>query len=117
MGILGSWLLLAAAVWLTAAVLPGFRVKGIVGALVAAAIFGAINWAIGWFLFAVLGIATLGIGFLLAFVTRWIVDAIVLKITDAMTDTLTIDGFGWALIAAAMMSAIGSAGEYLLRIA
>lgn len=34
---------------------------------------------------------------LLAFITRWIIDAILLKITDAMSDTLTIDGLGWAL--------------------
>ena len=71
--------------------------QGLGGAILTAAIIGVVNWLIGWLLFALIGIATLGLGFLLAFVTRWIVDAIVLKIADAMTERLTIDGFGWAL--------------------
>src|SRR5205085_2726524 len=109
-----SWLVLAAAVGVAAAILPGMRVQGVGGALVTAAIFGALNWLLGWFLFTVLGIATLGVGFILAFVTRWIVDAIILKITDAMTDKLTVDGFGWALAAAAIMSGVGTLAEYAL---
>jgi putative membrane protein len=32
-----------------------------------------------------------------------------------MTDRLTVDGFGWALAAALMMSAIGTLGEWLIR--
>ena len=110
-----SWLVLAACVWITAALLPGVRVKGFGGAVLTAAIIGVINWLIGWLLFALIGIATLGLGFLLAFVTRWIVDAIVLKAADAMTERLTIDGFGWALGAALMMSGLGTAAQYLLR--
>ena len=110
-----SWLVLAVSVWFTAAVLPGVRVKGFAGAILTAAVFGVVNWLIGWLLFVVIGIATLGLGFLLAFVTRWIVDAIMLKVTDAMTERLTIDGFGWALGAALMMSGLGTAAQYLLR--
>ena len=34
---------------------------------------------------------------LLAFITRWIINAIILKITDSLTDKLTVDSFGWAL--------------------
>ena len=37
-----------------------------------------------------------------------------LKITDGLTDHLTIDGFGWALGGALMMSLIGTLGERLL---
>lgn len=115
MNLLISWLVLAVSVWITAAVLPGVRVKGLGGAILTAAVFGMMNWAIGWLLFVVIGIATLGLGLLLAFVTRWIVDAIVLKVTDAMTERLTIDGFGWALGAALMMSGLGTAAQYLIR--
>ena len=63
----------------------------------------------------VIGVGTLGIGFLLAFLTRWVVDAILLKITDAMTSRLTIKSFGWAMLAALMMSAIGTLGQYLVH--
>jgi len=115
MSLLLSWLILSLAVWITAVVLPGFHVKSMGSAFIVAAIFGILNVLIGWLFFVIIGIATLGIGFLLAFLTRWIVNAILLKITDAVTDRLTIDGFGWALIGALMISVLGTVGEALVR--
>ncbi|HCF56623.1 MAG TPA: hypothetical protein DFS52_01335, partial [Myxococcales bacterium] len=115
MSILISWLILTVAVWIAAAIVPGVSVKGIGGAIVVAAIFGIVNWLIGWLFFFVIGIATLGLGFLLAFITRWVVDAIILKLTDLLTDRLTIRGFGPALLAALVMSALGTLGEWLVR--
>jgi putative membrane protein len=115
-GLLLSWLILAASMWLTAAVLPGIKLKGDFGSvLIVAAIFGVLNLAIGWFFFLVIGIGTLGIGFLLMFITRWIVDAIILKLTDSLTDRLTVKNFGWALAAALVMAGFGTLGEYLLH--
>ena len=115
MHILLSWLVLSAAVLITAAILPGMRVKGFGGALVAAALFGILNWLLGWLFFVLLGVATLGLGFLFAFLTRWLVDAIILKMADALTDRLTIDGFGTAFLGAGLVSLIGTLLEYLVR--
>jgi putative membrane protein len=111
-----SWLVLTLAVWLTAVVLPGFHVKSFGSAILVAAIFGVLNFLLGWLFFVVFTIATLGIAWLLAFITRWIINAILLKITDAVTDRLTIDSFGWALGGALMMSVIGTLGEWLVRL-
>jgi putative membrane protein len=115
MGILLSWLILSFAVWATAMVLPGVHVKSFGSALVVAALFGVLNFFLGWLFFAVFTIATLGLAWLFAFLTRWIINAILLKITDALTDHLTIDGFGWALGAALMMSVVGTVGEWVVR--
>jgi putative membrane protein len=115
MSLLLSWLILSFAVWLTAAVLPGFHVKNFGSAILVAAIFGVLNFLLGWLLFALFTVATLGLAWLLAFITRWIINAILLKLTDSLTDHLTIDGFGWALGGALMMSAIGTVGEWLVR--
>ncbi|HEY3450188.1 MAG TPA: phage holin family protein [Myxococcales bacterium] len=115
MALLLSWMVLTVAVLVAAAVVPGFKVRGAGGALIAAAIFGVLNWLVGWIIFVALGIATLGLGFLLAFLTRWVVSAIVLKMTSGLTDKLTIRGFGSALVAALVMSGVGTLGEYLLR--
>lgn len=114
MSLLLSWLILSFAVWLTAMVLPGFHVKSFGSALLVGAIFGILNFFLGWLLFAIFTIATLGIAWLLAFITRLIIDAILLKVTDSLTDHLTIDGFGWALGGALMMSLIGTLGQWLL---
>ena len=113
MGILASWLILSVSVWFTAAILPGFEVRGFWGAIKVAAIFGLLNWFIGWLFFAIIAVGTLGIGLLLAFVTRWLVAAILLKITDAFSSSLSIVSFGRAFLAAMIMSALGTAGEYV----
>lgn len=116
MNFLLSWLILSLAVWITAVVLPGFHVKSLGSAVLVAAIFGILNFLLGWLFFVIFAIATLGIAILLAFITRWIINAILLKIVDAFTDHLTIDGFGWALLGALMMSALGTLGEWLVGI-
>jgi len=117
MSVLWSWLILSFAVWLTAAILPGVRVKSFLSAIIVAAIYGVLNFLLGWLFFTVLAVVTLGIAWLLAFITRWIINAILLVLTDKLTDHLKIDSFGWALGAALLMSVIGTLGEWLLRAA
>jgi len=110
-----SWLILSLAIWVTAAVLPGFHIKGPKSALLVAAIFGVLNFLLGWLLFAIFTVATLGIAWLLAFITRWIINAILLVIVDKLTDHLKIDGFRWALGGALVMSLVGTLGEWVVR--
>jgi putative membrane protein len=110
-----SWLILALAVWVTAVVLPGFHVKSFTSAILVAALFGVLNFLLGWLFFAVFTIATLGLALLFAFITRWLINAILLKLVDVLTDHLTIDSFKWALGGALMMSALGTLGEWLVR--
>jgi putative membrane protein len=110
-----SWLILSLAVWVTAAVLPGFHIKGPKSAVLVAAIFGVLNFLLGWLLFAIFTVATLGLAWLLAFITRWIINAILLVIVDKLTDHLKIDGFRWALGGALVMSLVGTLGEWLVR--
>ena len=111
MHLLLTWLVLSIAVWLTAAILPGFRVKGFWGAIKAAAVFGTLNFLLGWLFFVVLGIATLGIGFILAFITHWIVMAVILKLSDKVSSSIEIDGFGTALIGALLMTVLDALVE------
>src|SRR5918995_7436111 len=110
MSLLLSWLVLSFAVWVTDAVLPGFHVKSFKSAILVAAIFGVLNFLLGWLLFAIFTVVTLGLAWLLAFITRWIITALLLKLTDMLTDHLKIDGFGWALLGALVISAIGTLG-------
>jgi putative membrane protein len=114
MTLLLSWLILAVSVWITAYLLPGVRVKSFGGAVLVAAIFGVLNALLGWLFFTVFAVATLGVAVLLAFITRWIIDAILLSITASLTDVLEIDGFKWSLIAALVMSVLGSVGQWML---
>ncbi len=113
-GILVSWAVIAAGVWVASLLLSGFRVRGGAGSFfVVAALIGLLDVFLGWLIFVVLGIATLGIGFLLAFVTRWIVNAIVLKLADGLSSRLDIKSFGTALLAALVISGVGVAADWL----
>jgi len=115
MSLILSWLILSLAVWVTSIILPGFHIKSPKSALLVAAIFGVLNFLLGWLLFGIFTVATLGIAWLLAFITRWIINAILLVITDKLTDHLKIDSFGWALLGALVMSLIGTLGEWVIR--
>lgn len=115
MGMLLSWLILSLAIWITAALLPGFHVKDFVSAVIVAAILGILNFLLGWLLFAVLTVVTLGIAYLLAFITRWVITAILLMVVDRLTDRFKVDGFGWAFVGALVMAALGTVGEWLVR--
>lgn len=114
MSLLTSWLILSVSMYLTAVLLPGFHLKSFGKTFVVAAIYGVLNLALGWLLWTVFAIGTLGIAVLLAFVTRVVVNAILLSITDALSDTLKIDSFGWALGGAAVMSVLMTVGERTL---
>ena len=117
MHLLLQWLILSLAFWLTARLVPGFHVRSLGDAIVVAAVFGIVNFLLGTLLYYVLGFATLGIGFLLSVLTHWIVNAILLKITDGLTSRLEVRSFGTALIAALVMSLLGKAGIYVMNIA
>lgn len=110
-----SWLVLAVVMWLTAAIVPGVNVRGAKGAIIVAALFGLLNACVGWLLFVAIGIGTLGLGFLLAFITRWVVNAILLKLVDAISDNLSVASFGRALLAALVMAALSAGADLLLR--
>jgi putative membrane protein len=108
MGLILSWLILSVAVWATASVLPGFHVKGFKGAVIVSAIFGLLNFFLGWLLFLIFTVATLGIAWLLAFITRWLINALLLMLTDRLSEHLKIDSFGWALGGAFVISVVAT---------
>lgn len=116
MALLISWLVLTFAFVVTSKLVDGFQLKGGLGSqLLVAAIFAILNVVLGRFLFVALGIASLGLGFLLSFITRLVVGAILLKLTDALTSRLKVKSFGTAFVAALVMSIVAAVTEYVLE--
>ena len=115
LSILWSVLILSASVWITAEILPGIKVKSFWDAIIVSVIFGIVNFFFGWLLFAVIGIATFGLGFLFSFLSRLVVSALMLKLTDALTDRITVKSFGWALGGAALIAALSFVIEKVLH--
>jgi putative membrane protein len=105
MDLLITWAMYTVALAVVAAIVPGFEIKGgLKGHIIVAALFGLLNWALGWLLSAVLTVATLGLFWLLGIIAHTIVLAIVLLITDRFTDRLNIRSFWIAWLAAALIS-------------
>ena len=120
--LIASWLATGVAFMVAAGLLPGVSIDGFWGALLVAAIVAALNAVIPPALAAVRLPATLVLGFLLVLVA----DAGILLLTDSLTDgILTVDGFGWALLASLIVAAVsvvlavvlGSDDTYSIRIA
>jgi putative membrane protein len=74
-----------------------------------------LEFFLGWLLFVLLGIASLGLGFLFAFITRLVVSAVVLKIADSMSDRLTIRGFVPAVLGALVLALTSSVADFVLH--
>ncbi len=118
MSILVAWGVVTLSLWAASELLDGMKIEGgFLGHLLTAGIFGLLNVLVGWLLFLVIGFASFGLGFLFAFVTRVVVTAILLKVTDALSSKLTVRSFGTAVVAALIMSVVSGVTEWVLHIA
>ena len=99
--LLVSWVILAIAIGLVAGLLPGLHING--GALTllwVAALYGLVNATLGAILAllsAPLVLVTLGLFVL-------VINAAMFELIDWMSDSLTIDGFWWSLLAATLIT-------------
>src|SRR4051812_35257097 len=98
-----TWLATGVALMVAAGILPGVRIDGFWGALVVAAVAAALTGVIPPVLAALRLPLTLVLGFLLVLFA----DAAILILADDLTDgALTVDNFGWALLAALVVAAV-----------
>lgn len=94
----------AVALFLAALILPGVDIAGIPGALVTAAAIGLLNLVLPPLIAALRLPFTVGLTFLLVLVLN---AALLMLVADIDPDILTVDNFGWALLAALVTSALG----------
>ncbi len=101
--LLVRWVVVAAGFAVTSAVLSGLDVTGgFWGYVWIAALFGIVNAIIG----TILRIITLPLRVVTLGLISVIVSAVLLSITDALSDHLTIDDFFWTAIWAALVLGI-----------
>ncbi len=99
------WAVLAAAFAITAWLLSGLDVSGGVwGYIWVSALFGIVNALIG----TILRILTLPLTVITLGLFAIVVNALMLELTDALSDNLTIDEFFWTAILAAIILAVAS---------
>lgn len=112
--ILLAWLSASLGLWVASRMLADVQLASSADALWAGALLGVLQALLTTPIFVLLGIGTLGIGFLLWFITTWIASALVIRITAALSSRLTVNGFMPALITAFVVSLAGSVVRWLL---
>ena len=111
--LLFGWAACTLGLWLAAHVLRGVRLTSFSDAIWAGALVSVLQWALTGPIFVALGIGTLGLGFLLGFITRWIASAFVVMIASALSSRLAVTGFMNALVTALIIAATSSAVRWL----
>jgi putative membrane protein len=105
MWLLIRWAILAGAFAITAWILDGMDVSGgFWGYVWIAALFGIVNAVIG----TILRILTLPLTLLTLGLFLIVINALMLELTDGLSDHLTIDEFWWTAIWAAILLSIAS---------
>lgn len=105
------WVCLAAAVWFTTAVVPGIDVDGGLGTyLLVAAVFATVNAVLG----TIVRLLTLPLVLLTLGLFSLVVNALMLQVTDALMDSLEVDGFWWAVVAALVIAVVSALLEVVV---
>ena len=102
MGLIIRWILNTLALLLVVNVVPGFSHRDWISLAIAAAVLGLLNAIVRpilWFITLPITVITLGL-FLL------VLNAIMLELTAWIVPGFGIDGFGWAIVGALVLSII-----------
>jgi putative membrane protein len=106
---------LAGTILLLERLLPSVKVKSFVSAIVVAIVFSLLNFFLGWFLRAVLFIpAILTLGLLFLFVP-FIVNTVLLWLTDKLVGSFEIETTGGLLISSTVVTIVNAAFHMALH--
>src|SRR5689334_19233242 len=92
----------AGTLMLMAYIMPQVSVKSFTTALGVALLVGILNATIGWILSGIFNLFTL---FLLSFIVKLVVSALMIKLADKLMRNFTVDGFWPALVIAIALAA------------
>ncbi len=104
MELLIRWILFSLSVFIVARVLPGIRIKGFATALWVAFVYGVIKVVFGW----LLTLITLPAVILTFGLFLFVINAVLLWITDKLIDGFEIRSFGMTLLAAFLITLLDS---------
>lgn len=110
-----KWVVMSAAFWISAQVVPGVRLKDFKAAVIASAVYATLGVLLGWMFLTFFTFATFGIGLLLLPITLWVTGTIIIMITDALLEDFELDGFVTALMASLAIAILSGIGNYILE--
>jgi putative membrane protein len=102
--VLIAWLLSAAAFLGVSKILPGFRIGSFGTALVVAAVYSVLYVVLHFILFQVLWIMTIPLVILTLGIIFFVVNAVILWLTDKLVEDFNIDRIATLLMAAVLLT-------------
>lgn len=109
MHLLVNWLFFSVSLYIVSRILPGFRIRSFSTALVASAVYGVL-YAL---LFKVFAFITLPFMVLTLGLFSFVINAVLLKMTDWFLDDVEIDGFGTTLLASFLLALLNALWRFL----
>ena len=113
--ILISWLGASLGLWIAGQALRGVRLTSFGDALWAGLLLGVLNHFLHSLLFFLVGVLTLGIAWLLGFITTWFVSAAIILLTAKLSSRLDVKGWFSALITAFLVAGATSLVRLVVR--
>ena len=104
MKILIHWFIAALAILISAYILPGVHVTGLLAALVLAVVLGAINA----FLRPLLVILTLPISIVTLGLFALVINGLLIVLASYIVPGFAVDGFGWAFLFGIVLAIVSS---------
>lgn len=104
-----NWLLSALAVWVVAQVIPGFHIRSIPAALIAALVIGFVNATLG----TLLKIITLPLTVLTLGIFWFVINALMLELASVVVPGFHISTFGSAFWGAIVLSLVNMLFRWL----
>jgi putative membrane protein len=99
-----NWLVAAAAVYITAYLLPGVVLSGFVAALVVALVLGGINA----FIRPLVIVLTLPITIVTLGLFTFVINAVLVLLTSAVVPGFAVESFWWALLFSIVLSLVNA---------
>ncbi len=103
--------IMAGIIYLIDLILPAVHIKKPSTAILVAIVYSLLNFLLGWlFLFLTFPLVLLTLGLF-----KFVINAFFLWLTDKLIDDFKIDGFGWTLVTAFLISIGSSAIHAIIR--
>jgi putative membrane protein len=112
--VLIGWVLSALAFLGFSKVLPGFRVRGFGTALVVAAVYGILHVILHFILFRVLWILTVPLVILTLGLLYFVVNAVILWLTDKLVEDFHIESTAILVLAAVLLTIVNGLIRFVL---
>ena len=109
MSIIYNFLLLSLSIFIVAGLIPDIKIKGFKTALIVALIYSLLNLLIGW----ILVLITLPLIYITFGLFKFVINAILLWITNLLIDDFKIKNFKTTLIAALLIAIFDSIFKWL----